>query len=360
MQNVTAIALSGGIDSLVSAALLIDQGETVIGLHFLTGFETIDDESNLPSDTSLSAIRTNAWQNLSPLAEQLGIPLYIIDLCPEFKSLVVDYFINTYRSGQTPNPCLICNPLIKFNILLKRAQQYGATRIATGHYARIKRSENGRLRLLRGVDERKDQSYFLARLSQKQLSSAVLPLGDLTKDQARAIAHDKGLQPVSHQESQDVCFIKDRSYGDFLAQQPGFKAQHGPIEDIHGNIIGYHSGLHWFTIGQRRGINCPAPEPYYVVKIDKNRNSLIVGSKKDLFRTRCEVKDINWLSSEPARPIQVNVRIRYRHQAVPAIVTPTGTDTAQIDFRNPEPAITPGQGAAFYQDDEVLGGGWIE
>ncbi|RJQ66049.1 MAG: tRNA 2-thiouridine(34) synthase MnmA, partial [Desulfobacteraceae bacterium] len=288
------------------------------------------------------------------------IPLYIIDLREEFKSRVVNYFVDTYSQGKTPNPCLVCNPSIKFDILLERARTWGASEIASGHYARIQAGKEGRRRLLRGVDNRKDQSYFLSRLSQSQLASAVLPLGELTKDQTRRIARRKGLIPVSASESQDICFIKDGNYGDFLARQPGFASVPGPIEDMQGRTIGRHKGLYQYTIGQRRGINCPAAEPYYVVRIDRLRNCLCVGRKKDLMTPNCRVHSINWIDLPPKEAISVMTRVRYRHKAVASTLIPLGIDQAEIRFNTPESAVTPGQGAVFYQGDEVIGGGWIE
>ncbi len=361
MQENVAIALSGGIDSLVAAALLKEQGRNVIGLHFLSGYESGSATVNLdPTDPMFGAIEAHAWRTLGPLAEQLDIPLYIIDMRAEFQRLVVDYFVKTYESGKTPNPCLVCNPMIKFDLLLSKTRDLGASKIATGHYARIVQGDNNRLRLLRGLDERKEQSYFLARLTQQQLANAILPLGAIRKEQTRRIAHQKGLIPATMGESQDICFIRDGNYADFLVQKSGFVPRPGPIEDVNGHVIGRHAGLHRFTIGQRRGINCPAGVPYYVVRIDPDRNCLVVGSQENLLAIRCRVNRINWIAPPPPQPIGIMVRIRYRHLAVAATLTPVDATTADIRFEKPEAAVTPGQGAAFYLGDEVLGGGWIE
>jgi tRNA-uridine 2-sulfurtransferase len=360
MSSCTAIALSGGIDSLVAAALLKDQGEKLIGVHFLHGFESGHPACHEAGGPAFACIENHARRTMQPLADQLGIPLHIIDLRTEFKTHVVDYFVATYSRGKTPNPCLVCNPSIKFDILLNKARALGADRIASGHYARIVAGTNGHMRLLRGVDQRKDQSYFLARLSQSQLTNAVLPLGKLTKDQTRRIARRKGLIPVHATESQDICFIKDGTYGDFLACQPGFAAEPGPIADMQGNVIGRHKGLHQFTIGQRRGINCPSQEPYYVVKIDQQNNCLRIGGKKDLLVQNCRVDHINWITRPPESKMFVMTRVRYRHKAVPSFLMPSGNQDAEIHFEVPEPAVTPGQGAVFYHGDEVIGGGWIQ
>lgn len=360
MGDTIAIALSGGIDSMVAAALLKDQGRQVVGLHFLSGYEagTGPDDPGQPRPT-YAAIEAHARRSLTPLVKQLDIPLYIIDLRAEFQRRVVDYFVQTYTRGKTPNPCLVCNPSIKFDVLFEKARALGATQIATGHYARIEPAGGNRKRLLRGIDTHKEQSYFLARLTQLQLARAVLPLGGMTKVRTRRFAHSKGLIPAIAQESQDACFIKAGTYTDFLARHAPSTPEPGPIEDLRGRVIGRHTGLHRFTIGQRRGINCPAAAPYYVVRIDRNRNSLIVGGKDELLSHSCRVEQINWIAPRPDGPITVTVRIRYRHQAVPATLNPQDATRAEVLFDSPESAVTPGQGAVFYQNEEVLGGGWI-
>ncbi len=362
MPALTAIALSGGIDSLVSAALLKDQGHQLIGLHFLSGFESFgQNELERPAaEPNFDTLAEQARSQLAPMVDQLDIPIHIVDLRTEFQREVVDYFTATYQAAKTPNPCLACNPSIKFGVLFEKARTWGADHMATGHYARIQQNPNGNQRLLRGIDPIKEQSYFLARLTQEQLARAILPLGELTKEQTRQIARQKGLQPVCSKESQDICFIPNGSYGDFLKKQPGFESLPGIIQDTHGQVIGRHKGLHLFTIGQRRGINCPAAEPYYVVSLDIMRNRLIVGFHKDLFFKHCQVTDINWISSEPQGPIKVMIRLRYRHTAVVAQLVPLEENTAEITFKEPQTAVTPGQGAVFYRNDEVLGGGWIQ
>jgi tRNA-uridine 2-sulfurtransferase len=361
MQQRVAIAISGGIDSLVAAALLKEQGHRVIGLHFITGYESGFHRPPDHSDTNRdpAGIESRTRRLLVPMLAPLDIPIHIIDLRREFQSRVVDYFVATYRRGRTPNPCLVCNPSIKFDLLYRRARALGAERIATGHYARLERDRSDRMHLLRGVDPLKEQSYFLARLSQEQLRQAVLPLGGFTKEQTRMMARQKDLHPVAVQESQDICFIKNGSYGDFLQCQPGFAAVPGAIENLDGRPIGRHNGLHRFTVGQRRGINCPAAEPYYVVALDTTRNVLVVGGKGDLLTRTCRVDQISWINGPPAASTEVQVRVRYRHSAVPGILVPENASRARITFQEPQSAVTPGQGAVFYQADEVLGGGWI-
>ena len=365
MKPKIAIAVSGGIDSLMAAHLLLEQGYPVFGIHFITGFET---RPSIPitkrSDANTIAVITDnikaqASQKTAHVATQLGIDVQVFDCSEPFKRTVVDYFTQTYQNGETPNPCLVCNSAIKFKTILEFARQQGASHLATGHYARTRQNGQGRLHLLQGVDKAKDQSYFLALLTQKQLAQACFPLGEMTKSEVVELAAQKGLAPAVKGESQDICFIKNQSYGKFLTSQPGFKPQPGIIEDINGNILGEHTGLHLFTIGQRRGINIPAAEPYYVVSMDRKRNRLKVGLKEDLLARHCKVTRINWINPQPTEPVTVHTRVRYRHRAAASKLIPLDDHSAIVRFEKPQSAITPGQCAVFYRDDEVLGGGWI-
>ncbi len=346
MKPLTAIAISGGIDSLTAAFLLKQDGQRVIGIHFLTGYEA--------SDRAADTIE----RQIQSIAEQLAIPIEIVDCNAAFKTDVVDYFVKSYLRGLTPNPCLVCNPTIKFGAVFAFARQLGAARLATGHYARVRKDDNGGLHLYRGVDAEKDQSYFLARLTSEQLAHAVFPLGQMTKADTKALARAKGLKPLSSKESQDVCFIQSTTYGAFL-EQHGMPFKPGPIVDLQGNKLGEHKGLHHYTIGQRRGINCPAAHPYYVVKIEPEHNRLTVGTSQDLTTDRCRVEAINWIQPPPAKALQVLTRVRYRHSAAASMLVPRGPHAADIVFDVPQKALTPGQGAVFYDEDEVLGGGWI-
>jgi tRNA-specific 2-thiouridylase len=294
-----------------------------------------------------------------PITDRLNIPLKIYDGTERFNAKVVDYFIDAYRAGQTPNPCLVCNPVIKFGDLMRFSHARGADLLATGHYARILPAAGGGVRLFRGKDPGKDQSYFLARLSRGQLASSLFPLGEMTKTEVVALARKNNLVPIVAGESQDICFIKNGDYGEFMARQPGFQPHSGSIVNTAGKEIGQHRGLHLFTIGQRRGINCPAEAPYYVVRIEPDDNRLVVGRREDLLTSSCRVVEINWIAEVPTTPMPVTVKIRYRHRAVPAMVFPLNNRSAQVRFDQAQAAVTPGQGAVFYRGDEVMGGGWI-
>ncbi len=346
-MTVAAIAISGGVDSLVSAFLLRSEGHDVIGLHFLNGFE----------DSPAAGASNHPIQRIGA---QLGIPIQVVDLSATFRQSVVAYFTAAYRAGRTPNPCLFCNPLIKFDHLWSHAARRGADFLATGHYARIRQSPAGRFHLLRGVDSLKDQSYFLARLRPCQLARTRFPLGDLRKDETLRLAAAHGLSPVTSGESQDVCFIRERTYGRFLEDYAGLSASPGPIVDTDGREIGIHQGLHRFTVGQRRGIDCPAAAPYYVVRIEPEANRLVVGFREALERRECEAEDVNWINPPPRFPVDVRVKIRYRHPAAAATLNPTASgQRVTIRFHEAQNAIAPGQGAVFYDGEEVLGGGWI-
>ena len=363
MKQLTAIALSGGIDSLVAAYLLKQQGHNLIGIHFITGYETDygNEKSVFPNtDISPSTLaKKDSFHIISHLADRLGIEVKPLDCRIDFKHKVVDYFTRTYQAGQTPNPCMVCNSTIKFGTVLDFSHKLGASKIATGHYAGITRDNQGRFHLIKGVDPKKEQSYFLALMSQKQLARTLFPLGSMTKSEVIKFAQKNGLEPVKKGESQDVCFIRNKNYGEFLALQQGFEPKPGRIVDVNGNLLGHHRGLHLFTIGQRRGINRPCSEPYYVVSMDPGQNLLTVGFKKDLLSFECRVNNINWINQKPNSPINIHTRVRYRHNAAASKLFSVNEKTAVVRFEKPQSAITPGQCAVFYRNDEVLGGGWI-
>jgi len=339
-----AVAVSGGVDSLVAAHILRQQTPDLFAVHFLTGFETTAAGPPHP---------------VQAIGDQLGIPVHVVDVSAEFRSLVVDYFTAAYSAGLTPNPCAVCNPAVKFGSVLRFAQARGARFLATGHYAAVRQDSGGRYRLYKGADPRKDQSYFLARLDQGQLARALFPLGSLTKAQVREHAAQSGLHPVETAESQDVCFVPRGSYGDFVQAVAPASLEPGPIETVDGRLVGRHAGLSRYTIGQRRGVNCPAAAPYYVVRIEPERNLLVVGARADLLASACRVENINWIAPTPETPIRALVRGRYRTPEAPATLTPLGRFTARVEFDSPQSSVTPGQAAVFYGGTEVLGGGFI-
>jgi tRNA-specific 2-thiouridylase len=354
MKQTVAVALSGGLDSAVTAVLLKQEGYQVLGLHFKTGYES--SRAGPVQFTSLSSSRSRVHR----VSEQIGIPLEVVDLSEAFHKEVVLYFVNAYRSGHTPNPCMVCNERIKFGLLLQRALAVGASRFATGHYARIQADAAGRFSLLKGVDPKKDQSYFLSRLTQKELEKAIFPLGVYSKKQAYEMARNWGLESSDGPESQELCFVEKDDYKQFLSQTAGLPSKPGPVVDAEGHVMGRHQGLHNFTVGQRRGINIPGPAAYYVIRLDHERNRLVIGFKTDLAARQCRVTNINWIQGEPPdHPISASTRIRYRHQEAESNVTPLAGGRAEVRFTRPMNAITPGQAAVFYQGERVLGGGWI-
>jgi tRNA-specific 2-thiouridylase len=342
MKPTVAVAVSGGVDSLMAAYLLKERGHPVVGLHFLTGYES-------------------EHRNIESIADQLDIPLHIVDLTDAFENNVVRYFLQTYLSGKTPNPCLLCNPTIKFGLLLEQARKKGIERLATGHYARtaIDSQHRNIIHLLKGIDKRKDQSYFLAFLTQQQLSCALFPLGGFDKVTVKKLAFEKGLIPVTRKESQDVCFINESTYAQFLAQHLGSKSNPGDIVSQTGRVLGRHEGLHLFTVGQRRGIDCPAPKPYYVLRLDTEHNRLVVGQKQDTLSEKCRVERVNWIQPLPSEPIRVRTRVRYRHEEVASTLIARQHNQAEVRFDTPQSSIAPGQGAVFYIGEEVIGGGLI-
>jgi tRNA-specific 2-thiouridylase len=343
MKPTVAVAISGGVDSLMAACLLKEKGHPVVGYHFLTGFE-------------------GERRDIGSIAAQLDIPLHIVDLTEAFERQVVRYFLQTYLAGKTPNPCLKCNPTIKFGLLFDQVRSHGVNDLATGHYARVVKNDHppDDIHLLKGIDRHKDQSYFLAFLTRRQLSRTHFPLGDFEKEHVKKMAAEKGLVSATKKESQDVCFIKESTYAQFLARHTGAKPGPGDIVDLNGRKLGQHAGLHLFTVGQRRGINCPSAEPYYVLRLDAKTNRLVVGHKEDTLASGCLVEKVNWIQPEPTSPIRADTRVRYRHSAAASTLLPQAGNRVEIIFDKPQSSIAPGQGAVFYAGDEVIGGGIIE
>ncbi|MBW2040320.1 MAG: tRNA 2-thiouridine(34) synthase MnmA [Deltaproteobacteria bacterium] len=344
-----AVAMSGGVDSSVAAALLQEGDYDVIGLWMqLLG------EGPFERDPSFHDVLCSA--------KTLGISLYAIDLHSLFQKEIINYFFREYLAGRTPNPCALCNPKIKLGALLERALGLGAELFATGHYARVKWDPNTRrFIILRGIDRKKDQSYFLWGLSQVQLARCILPNGGLTKEAVRTMAKKRGLPLTERGESHEICFIPHGDYRDFLRKRlKGKLPSRGEIVDKDGRPLGRHQGIFNFTIGQRRGIGIPSRRPYYVLRIDPATNQVVVGEKEDLLAKGLVAQGMNWISIPPPQEgFRAMGNIRYRHPGGLCRVTPHGEDECIVNFDEPQEAITPGQALALYQDDMLLGGGWI-
>jgi len=351
------VAMSGGVDSSVTAALLSKAGYDVIGISMRLGtHDTIEVDTEKPSCCSLEGI-----EDARRVAAQLGIPFYAVNYEASFAKYIVDYFCAEYSQGRTPNPCILCNQELKFGRLMKLAHQLEAEYVATGHYARIRYdSQLGRYLLLKGIDRGKDQSYALFSLTQEQLSHALMPLGEYTKKEVREIASELGLKTRDKPESQELCFIADDDYNRFLTERMPESIKPGPILDTRGNILGEHRGIQFYTIGQRKGLRLSLGKPVYVVKIDPANNAVIVGDKHELFKREFRVQNLNLIGREHLdEPIKAKVKIRYNDPGHRAMIFQISADEAKVQFDEPYGAITPGQAAVFYDNDVVIGGGWI-
>ncbi len=338
-----AIALSGGVDSAVAAALLLRQGWDLHAVHL-----------------RLSPLAPPP-DRVAALALGLQIPLTVIDLQREFAREVLDYFVSEYARGRTPNPCVRCNATIKFGLLWERLKGEGFTHLATGHYARVHPAGDGGPGLFRGVDRGKDQSYFLSRLPLDLLPNLLFPLGEMTKAEVRRLSRQAGLPVRENQpESMELCFIPVGGYQDFLQDHRGFCGSPGDFVDSRGQLLGRHRGLESYTVGQRRGLGIPAREPFYVIDLQPELNRVVLGYREELLSPGLTASRVNWLIPPPAGEIEATAVIRYRHPGVRARITPRGEGMVQVAFATPQAAVAPGQAVAFYDDDRLLGGGWIE
>ncbi|MGD9116197.1 MAG: tRNA 2-thiouridine(34) synthase MnmA [Dehalococcoidia bacterium] len=335
-----AVAMSGGVDSSVAAALLKASGYEVSGIHMKLGADaTFNDTAALE--------RT---------CQQLGIPLYQVDLAREFRQMVIDYFCREYGRGRTPNPCVACNQYLKFDILLERALETGADYFATGHYARVEAGPEG-YKLKKAFDAGKDQSYFLYTLGQEQLKHLLLPLGELTKERVRTIASEMEL-PAVQRDSQDVCFIPGNDYRAFIAANVPLRV--GEIVDINSKVLGKHRGLALYTVGQRQGLGLTSAEPLYVLKIDAASNKITVGSREQALHNVLLARSLSWVSGRsPDEPMEITAKIRYQAPEAAAELYPD-SDSAEVRFSEPQSAIAPGQSIVFYRGEDVLGGGIID
>ncbi|RLB84924.1 MAG: tRNA 2-thiouridine(34) synthase MnmA [Deltaproteobacteria bacterium] len=351
-----AVGLSGGVDSSVAAWVLKQEGYNVIGLMMKIYDPSI---GTLPAlkDACFGPSENKDMETASRLCEFLGIPFHCIDLTKEYRSIVLEYFRQQYLSGRTPNPCVVCNRRIKFDFLIKKARAAGISfdYFATGHYARVKKLRD-RFVLMRSMDPKKDQSYFLYGLSQQQLSRILFPLGEFSKEKVRELARSIGLPTAERPESQDFL-----SGGDYSLLFRAQEIKPGDIVDIHGNVLGRHKGIIFYTVGQRKGLGISHPDPLYVTRIDPQSNRIIVGAKKDLESRKVLLSNLNYISiSSLTAPMEVTAKIRYRHREAPATLYPQGKNKALLVFHSPQRAVTPGQSAVFYSGDYVVGGGIIE
>ena len=364
--GLVAVAMSGGVDSSTVAALLQEQGRPVIGLTMQLWNQRRLPELQGDGPAQHRCCSLDDVYDAKRVAQHLEFPHYVVNFEKQFEERVVRPFVEQYLSGRTPIACTNCNTDVKFEPLLRMARQIGAERLATGHYARIRKNEQtGRWELLRARDDSKDQSYFLWGLTQEQLARSEFPLGELTKDEVRAAARRTNLPVADKPESMELCFVPSGNYVQFIeaySRERGAPLSNrgGEIVDEEGTVIGTHQGVHQFTIGQRKGLGFAAGKPLYVLAIDREHNRVVVGDDESLRTATCEVENVNWIALEATNePVRAAVKIRHKHIPADATVTPLDATTARITFDAPQRAITSGQGAVFCDGDRVLGGGWI-
>lgn len=349
------VAMSGGVDSSVTAALLVEAGYDVVGMMM-----RLWSEETVAGGAHNRCCTPEQMSDARRIADKLGIPFYVLDTKDVFRATVVEYFIDQHRQALTPNPCLECNRHIRFDWLFNHAMALDGDYLATGHYARV-HEVNGRFQLMKGLDDRKDQSYVLSVMGQQHLSRVKFPVGEYPKPEVRKLAEKFGLPTASKQDSQDLCFLGDGDYRRFLTVHAPEIMQPGPIVLTDGTVVGEHGGLANYTIGQRKGLGVTYPEPLYVLATNPYHNALVVGTRDQLGKDALTAKRVNWISGEaPAQPFRAEVKIRYKANPVPALVTPLMEDRVRIQFDDLLRDVTPGQGAVIYDGDVCLGGGVIE
>jgi len=367
LRGLVAIAMSGGVDSSTVAAVLQERGHPIVGLTMQLWNQRRLPELQNDGPQQHRCCSLDDVYDAKRVAQHLNFPHYVVNFEEQFEKRVVRPFVDQYLAGRTPIACTNCNTDVKFEPLLRMARQIGAERLATGHYARIRRNEAaGRWELLRARDESKDQSYFLWGLSQEQLSRSEFPLGELTKEEVRNLARRTNLPVAEKPESMELCFVPSGNYVQFIhaySENAGIALSQaeGDIVTEEGVVVGHHNGVHNFTIGQRRGLGFAAGKPLYVLSIDSRNNRVVVGDDDALRTTTFEVSGVNWVSiAQPSAPIRATVKIRHKHEPSPATVEALGESRARVTFEAPQRAVTPGQAAVFYDGDRVLGGAWIK
>ena len=359
-EGMVVVAMSGGVDSAVAAALLARQGVPVVGITLRVWPSQRPAALEARFDRCCSPA---AVEDARRVAQALGIPYYVLNYEAEFDREVIQYFTAAYLHGETPNPCVPCNSRLKFGSLFSRARGWGATRVATGHYARVESDPaTGRYRLRRAADPRKDQSYFLYTLTQEQLAGALFPVGHLRKEETRRTAAELGLGVAEKPDSQEICFVP-RDYRAYLRERVGGAIRPGTIRDTGGAVRGQHAGMAFYTVGQRRGLGIGSGQPLYVIDLDPGTNEVIVGEDRELWTREVEVERVNLIASERLAASQrVLTKIRYAHVPAAATATPLADDRVRLTFEEPQRAVAPGQAAVFYDADDpdlVVGGGTI-